>query len=365
MRIALLHPTYWPEVRRGSERLLHDYARGLAGRGHDVTIITAHRAAPTRTVEEGVEVIRDRRLPRPRPLRWYEAFIENAPLGAYRVARGGFDVAHALYPSEGAAAILAQRFGGPPLVFSLHGIPVRTWLVEARYRVELLEAINRRSAAVTVLSEAAAEAYRLYLGHDPEVLYPGVDLGAFGSETGRERDSDAIVCAASLTDPRKRGDLLLEAFTILRRERPGARLRLVRTPDPMTSGSEPAALPEGAEWIEARGTRELAAAYASAGASVLPSVGEAFGLVLVEALAAGTPIVTTRSGAGEEVAGDPAIGRLAEPDDPASLAAALGEALDLGDDPGTAEACRRSAARFGLDRALDRLEGLYEDAAGG
>jgi hypothetical protein len=44
VRIALLHPTYWPEVRRGSERLAHDLATALANRGHEVTLLTSHDA---------------------------------------------------------------------------------------------------------------------------------------------------------------------------------------------------------------------------------------------------------------------------------------------------------------------------------
>ena len=72
MRIAFLHPTYWPEVRRGSERLVHDLASGLAGRGHEVTLITSHPGRPTVNEEDGFRVIRNWRLPYMRPLRWYE-----------------------------------------------------------------------------------------------------------------------------------------------------------------------------------------------------------------------------------------------------------------------------------------------------
>jgi len=46
VRIALLHPTYWPEVRAGSERLVHDRATELAGGGHEITILTTHEAPP-------------------------------------------------------------------------------------------------------------------------------------------------------------------------------------------------------------------------------------------------------------------------------------------------------------------------------
>ena len=53
MRIALLHPTYWPEVRRGSERLAHDLGATLARRGHDVKLITTHPSPAARSHEDG------------------------------------------------------------------------------------------------------------------------------------------------------------------------------------------------------------------------------------------------------------------------------------------------------------------------
>lgn len=58
MRIALLHPSYWPEGRRGGERLVHYVAVGLRREGHDVTVLTSHRARTATAVEEGVTVVR-------------------------------------------------------------------------------------------------------------------------------------------------------------------------------------------------------------------------------------------------------------------------------------------------------------------
>ena len=63
MRIALLHPTYWPEVRRGAERLVHDLAGWLAKEGHDVTILTTHREKTSTADEDGVRVVRMWRAP--------------------------------------------------------------------------------------------------------------------------------------------------------------------------------------------------------------------------------------------------------------------------------------------------------------
>src|SRR6185503_434110 len=90
-----------------------------------------------------------------------------------------------------------------------------------------------------------------------------------------------IVCAADAREPRKRVGLLVEAFARVRREHPRARLALdARTAAGITG--------DGVEHVD---MTDLPALYRRAWVSVLPSWGEAFGLVLAEALACGTPVV--------------------------------------------------------------------------
>lgn len=79
MRLALLMPSYWPEVRHGSERLVHDLGVVMARRGHEVTLITTHPGAREVRIEEGVRVIRARRLPSISPLRRYEDHLTAIP----------------------------------------------------------------------------------------------------------------------------------------------------------------------------------------------------------------------------------------------------------------------------------------------
>ena len=361
MRVALLHPTYWPEVRRGSERLIHDLAVSLAAAGDEPVIVTSHPGAGTRTVEDGVEVIRARRPPEPHRLRFYEHHLEHVPNVVWRLARERFDLAHAFYPSDAWAAVRAQRLGGPPVIFSFHGIPAREHLVARRGRIAIIKDAIAGAAATTVLSEAAAGPFRRYLLAQPRVLPGGVIARDF--ETAAERSPDpTLFCAASLGDPRKRADTLFAGFTALRDRRPQARLLVARSRDPVMS-PEPVTLPGGAEWIEVDRTADLARAYASAWASVLPAEHEAFGLVLVESLAAGTPVVAARSGACPEIVAGDEIGRLFEPGDAGDLARALDEALELAGDAGTAAACRRRARDFDWPRVVRRYRELYEEVA--
>ena len=358
MRIALLHPSYWPEVRRGGERLVHDVAAGLARRGHDVTLVTSHRAPRSVGTEDGFRVIRNWRPPTKLVhRRAYEFHLTNAPAVAAELLAGRYDVAHAFHPVDAWAAARTRA----RLVYSMNGIPARQFLVGRRYRLPMLQAAVDRASAVTVLSEAAADPFERYLLRRPEVVPGGVETCAYNKGCHPSLSEQTIVCAASLNDARKRGRLLMDAFARLRERRPDARLVLAGLDDP-TQGPEPIELPAGAVLAPVTDSAQLARAYASAGASVLPSVHEAFGLVLVESLAAGTPAVAARSGACPEVLDDDRVGRLFEPDDPAGLARALDEALDLGADPATAERCRAHAARWDWDRIIPRYEDLYERA---
>src|SRR2546426_7045888 len=52
LRVALLNPCYWPEVRRGSERVVRELADGLIAHGHKPRLITSHPGLPSRTLED-------------------------------------------------------------------------------------------------------------------------------------------------------------------------------------------------------------------------------------------------------------------------------------------------------------------------
>ena len=360
LRVALVHPTYWPEVRRGGERLVHDLGEALVARGHQVTLLTTHAEPSSTAVEDGIRVVRSRRLPTFAPLNWYEDHVVNVPATAWRLLRGSFDLAHAFFPTESWAAIQARRLGGPPVVSSLHGIPVREHLVSRRYRIELMRASMMGAEVASVLSEAAAEASRRYLQTDPIVLPGGVVGDRFAADVPRSA-APTLICTASIGDPRERGDLLLRAFARVREQRPDVELVVVPTADPFMAAQKHE-LPEGARWVPADETAELAQLYASAWATVLPAIREAFGLVLIESLAAGTPVVAARSGACPEIVNGDGIGKLFEPDDEESLAAAMLTGLELGAQAETGAACRERAADYDWSRIVLEYEAAYARA---
>jgi glycosyltransferase involved in cell wall biosynthesis len=194
------------------------------------------------------------------------------------------------------------------------------------------------------------------LGVRAHVIPPGVDTRAF-APGGERAARPTIICAGAIEEPRKRVGLLAQAFAHVRRERPDARLVLNRPRDPAAAPDG-----EGIELADLDDRAALADAYRSAWVSALPSLGEAFGLVLAEALACGTPVVASRLGGMPEVIGDDQrVGRLFDGDDPGPLARALLEALELAADPATTAACRARAELFSTDRTTDAYVSLYRE----
>jgi len=326
--------------------------------------LTSHPDSHAEDIEDGMRVIRCRRPPRPPGMGLYELFLKTLPDVVWRLSRGAFDVAHAFHLSSAFAACVARRFGGPPIAYSFHGLATRTYIVARRRRLEMLERSVAAADVTTVLSEAAADMFARHLFVQPEVLPAGVSLEEFPPAPARH-ESPTLLCAASYTDPRKRVPFLLHAFAELRRNRPNARLLVADNPDPSIAGKRPR-LPEGAEWVDLNAPGALADAYGCAWATVLPSVEEAQGMVLLESLAAGRPFVAAASGAPPEIhANRNEIGRIFFPDDGAALVEALDEALCLRQNVGTEGACRARATDFSWQRLAPAHERLYETVVTG
>jgi phosphatidylinositol alpha-mannosyltransferase len=347
-----MSPCFWPEVRRGAERMVRELADAVIERGHEPRLITSHPGRPTRTVEDGLPIVR---LPRPPAGRLARRRFEDYPTHgslSYLALRSGDDeIANAVHTTDALAAARWSERTGRPAVFSYMGIPDHAGLMARRKRLEMTVEATRRCAATVAFSATARDAFHRWLGVDAEVIPPPVDTRAFAPDPAMRAEQPTIVCAADPTEPRKRVPMLIEAFARVRRERPDARLIL----DGRAAGG-----PGIEHFAPAIDRTALADLYRRAWVSALPSTGEAFGLVLTEAMACGTPVVATNAGGMRDVVHDPAVGRLFDGDDPAVLADVLLEAFELATEPGTAAACRARAEEFSAARCADRYLELYK-----
>jgi glycosyltransferase involved in cell wall biosynthesis len=168
-------------------------------------------------------------------------------------------------------------------------------------------------------------------------------------------------------EPRKGALLLARTFAIVRRTHPTATLSYSGRMSPATMSAIRAALPEhAAHAITFHGigkSEELPSLYAQATVFVNPAVWEAQGMVLVEALAAGTPVVACNHGGVTDIVSDARIGRLFAPGpigvasyNEDGLAAAILDVAALARKDETASICREHARRF----AFERLGPAYE-----
>lgn len=337
---------FWPEKRRGGERLIRDLSDALTARGHRCRLVTSHRGWPSRTDEDGLEVVRQFRPPeRPFNALGFPAGTSQALPAWWALRRGGDDVVQGWT----APAALAAARSGKPSVYVFQGVLHEHDLARPRVRAMVMKAA-RECDVVTAYSDVAAEAFTRLTGIAARSIEPGIRLENFTSG-GVRHPAPAIFCAADPDEPRKRVSLLVEAFAHVRRQRPDAELWLMPTAD-AAARSAP-----GVRIVDPGADRDaLVDLYRSAWITVLPAFREAFGLVVVESLACGTPVVGMRDGG--------AVPQILGPDAPLAdadagdLARVIQDALDAPPDPA---ACRAIAERYSIERCAERYEALYEE----
>lgn len=141
----------------------------MAVRGDHMTVFLRQRDPASTLSANGRTVVRLWSPPRISITRFYEDDLDLVPQVAWKLARGGFDRAHAFAPAFGWAAAKARRLGGPPYTYSFRGPLTRRWLVDRGYRLEMMRATVEGAQRCIVDDEETATALRRYLLRDAEV----------------------------------------------------------------------------------------------------------------------------------------------------------------------------------------------------
>jgi glycosyltransferase involved in cell wall biosynthesis len=368
---SILFVTPWL-LGGGIERTIQVKVPWLAARGHRVEVMAWHVAdrvsdGPNPTLEAlraaGVPV---RRL---RPRRGLQ-LLQHAARVALHAVRGGFPVVvgHELHGNV--VVLLAKVLTGGRLraIAQVHNEPLTYAPTGASRRLMALAARLYRYADGTV---AVAEDLRLAqiatFRVDPQRVvtinnpFPVEQIAAAARAPLEHADPTPFIVACGRLTELKGFDDLIRAFAAVRRRR--SRLRLVILGD----GPEHAALERLAGLEGVKDDVDLPgfatnpyAWFGHARCFVLSSRSEGLANVLVEAMIAGAPIVSSRCAGAAEVIEDGQNGLLYDPGDVEGLVRALDAVLD--DPEGAARranAARKRAAGFAAERILPRLERYY------
>jgi glycosyltransferase involved in cell wall biosynthesis len=392
-----------PAIAGGAERVLWEQTTRLAARGHAVRVL-ARAPAGRRTPRVDAAVVLehlvvDRRSP--------AAFVRSAVLAA----RGAVtrligerrpDVLHVHQPLAGFGALRAAAAHGVPALYTFHSpAPTEYRLrrgMSALHRggitglaavaaLWLLEwACLRRAAAVHVLSDYSAGRLRALYGvpasrivkiaggADTARFRPAADRAAARAALGVRSHVPLLFTVRNL-EARMGLDRLLEAMARVRYFHPQAHLVVAGTGS-LANALRAHAVALGVEncvdFVGFVDDARLTAYYQAADAFVLPTRElEGFGLVTVEALACGTPVLGTPVGATPEILAPLDAGLLFRD----ASAAAIADGLDrflraFAADPGATAAlrgaCRRYAeSQFGWEQSVAALEETLVRLTGG
>ena len=288
MKVGLVSPYPW-DVPGGVVAHVRDLAEALIDLGHDVSVLTPvdddDIELPSYVTRAGRSV--------PVPFNGSVARLTFGPLSLTRVRRwlhdGDFDVLHLHSPETLSLSLLALMNARGPIVGTFHAAQARSRilaLLQSPLQVHIEKIIGR-----IAVSPAARKTIVEHLGADAVVIPNGVHVARFEDAMaldGWPGGGGAIGFVGRIDEPRKGLPVLLEAMEHLWKEHPLLRL-LVAGPGEIDGRVDDRVVVLGQvdEQTKVR-------AYHSVDVFVAPNTGgESFGIILLEAMAAGTPVVAS------------------------------------------------------------------------
>lgn len=376
MKLCLVSP-YSRSFPGGVMEHIDSVAVHLERRGHEVRVLAPNDPLDLRTRLLHPKLGRHGPLPpRMTPVGRSIPLPSNGSLGnvafsprVFRAVRTAIlsqrpDVVHVhepLLPLVSWAAIEAARRLGIPVTGTFHANYPNGCAHYRLFRPVLMPYFRSLRTKIAV-SPTAAETAARYFSGDYLVIPNGVDVARFRPPDSQRNPHRILFVGRAVS--RKGLPVLLEALPAVLKRVPEVRLIVV--------GSEPwdVRIPKRLlSSVEVRGTvdeAELVACMQSSTVLCAPSTGgESFGMVLIEAMAAGLPVVASDIPGYEAVVGSGLNGLLVPPADPGVLAAALVRLLRDPDLRGSLAAAGRAyALRYDWSRIAATLEKVYMDLAG-
>nr|WP_232531015.1 glycosyltransferase family 4 protein [Microlunatus antarcticus] len=354
---------YALDVPGGVQNQVLGLAAFLRGAGHDVRVL-----APGGLPDDayGLEPARFTSAGAPLAVRYNGSVAPVAlgPLAAARsrrwVAAHAVDLLHVHEPLVPSASLPALTAARAPVVATFHTATPRSRALRIAGSA-LSGAVDRIDAGIAV-SPTAREVVVGHLGRDAVVVPNGLDVDAYGSSpTGspssvRPTGAPPRLLFLGRGGERRKGlDVLLAALPALRRAHPDLEV--------LVAGPGPGALPAGCRNLGLVDENTKRALLRTADVFVAPHTArESFGIVLLEAMASGVPVVASDLPPFVDLLGgaaDPA-GQVFRRGDPAGLAAAVTAALAEGRGSRT-ERARALAQRYDWSVVGPEVLGVYAD----
>ena len=352
----------------GAERVTVLMANALAARGHNVTLLTWNAQGPNgKLVSDGVNLV-DFRLP-----------IRGEGFGKPRTIAGLWRTARLLRKLRPEAVFSAPEFANLVITLSLILAGSRARFFPSFHAAAALRSDDFGAHVAIVLSKLvawrASRAIAVSAGVGREIVargYPAdkvvvihnpVPPPVAGVETARpwraalaEMGPGPVIVTAGRLVEVKDHQTLISAFARLRQARPARLLIFGEGPLQAALRAHAEALGVGDHVCFAGYVADPAACYADADLFVLSSTSEGFGNVLVEAMAAGVPVVSTDAPYGpREILAAGRFGALVPVGDAEALAGAMAAMLDQ---PTPADELAGRAADFAIERIADAYEAL-------
>jgi phosphatidylinositol alpha-mannosyltransferase len=333
VRIGIVCP-YSFDVPGGVQNHVRDLAETLIELGHEVSVL-----APGD--EEHLPYVVPAGRPVPVPYNGSVARVSFGLISATRVRRwlaaGDFDVVHVHEPITPSLSMLAVLSARGPVVATFHTAMTRSRAILAAQGI--LQLVLEKITGRIAVSELARKVQVEHLGGSAWEIPNGVRIAKFAAaeplpgwaapDTSPGPDGGVIGFLGRFTEPRKGFPYLLEAFTTLAAERPGLRLLVAGPgdPDPVVRDL-PAGVRERIVFLGKVSEADKARMLRSVHIYVAPNTGgESFGMILTEAMAAGTPVVASDLDAFRRVLDGGEAGVLFRTRDAGALASTIGALL--------------------------------------
>jgi len=369
LKIGIVTTTYHPYPGGVPEHVYHTCVE-LGRLGHDVRVLTTHFGSGRAPNEE--QVIRiGRSVPIPANGSICPVAVDVRMRGKVRrvLLAERFDVLHLHEPLMPALCLAVLAEAEVPVVGTFHANNEGA-LGYRLFRPLLGSYLDKLDARIAV-SAAAVRTVSRHFGGEYTIIPNGVDIERFSTTAPAPPRGDGTftILFVGRLEPRKGAKFLLRAMPRILREVPRARLVVVGS-GPM-SGYYRSHLPDGmGDRVVFAGRvsgEALTRYYAEADVFCSPAVGgESFGIVLIEAMAAGAAVVASDIAGYRDVVKDGATGLLVRRGDPDSIAAAIVRLARDGElRRRLVESAGTEVRQYSWDRVTARILDIYESVVDG